>query len=75
MALASTMYGRDNLCLLNMYAMAVTLCNGRTLRIPKNIGEDNNRGLSFPQKDAKGSAYICICPENLSYDKHRELLE
>ena len=72
MALASTMYGCDNLCLLNMYAMghrSVTLCNGKTLRIPKNIGEDNNRGLSFPQKDAKGLAYICICPKNLIYDR------
>ena len=37
---------------------SVTLCNGKTLGIPKNIGEDNNRGLSFPQKDAKGLAYV-----------------
>ena len=37
---------------------SVTLCNGKTLEIPKNIGEDNNRGLSFPKKDAKGSAYM-----------------
>ena len=44
---------------------SVTLCNGKTLRIPKNIGEDNNRGLSFPQKNAKGLAYICICPKIL----------
>ena len=50
---------------------SVTLCNGKTLGIPKNIGEDNNRGLSFPQKDAKGLAYICICPKNLIYDRPR----
>ena len=54
---------------------SVTLCNGKTLEIPKNIGEDNNEGLSFPQKDVKGSAYLSICSKNLIYDKHRELLE